>query len=57
MRKEELGQMKTRRIYLAPGDWSRFEEFAKEQGLTVQELAVKAMKSKKPSKPTRRESL
>jgi hypothetical protein len=40
--KEELA-MKTRRIYFAPGDWSRFQEFAKELGLTLQELAVRAV--------------
>jgi hypothetical protein len=36
-----------KRIRLAPGDWTRFEEFAKEQGLTVRELAAKAVKGVK----------
>jgi hypothetical protein len=36
-----------KRIYFAPGDWTRFEQFAKENGLTLEELAVKAVEKKK----------
>jgi hypothetical protein len=39
--------MKTRRIWVAPGDWTRFEQFAKQQGLTLEQLVVQAAKGRK----------
>jgi hypothetical protein len=36
-----------KRIYFAPGDWTRFEQFAKQQGLTLEQLAVQAAKGRK----------